>query len=190
MSALALVFAAAVPAVAAPEPGAPAATEPQKPVIHVTTTNLPVANGSGAYATAVTSCPAGSVLVSGGMWGSKIDATDPVPPINGLHAKGTFPSDASGTMIANGAQNPEFWAALGNFGGQAEDGDKITSFAVCAAGTKLDHRVVSVASVAGPNRLGTARVTTACPDGTVAVGGGSHTPPRRPPARCSANPST
>ncbi|MCM3920374.1 Ig-like domain-containing protein [Frankia sp. AiPs1] len=185
-SALALVFAAAAPAgaapaVAAPTPGQPAVAAPQKPVIHVTTTNLPVPGASGAYATAVTSCPAGSVLVSGGMWGSKIDATDPAPPINGLRAKGNFPSDASGTMLANGAQNPEFWAALGNFGGQAEDGDKITSFAMCAEGTKLDHRVVSVSSVPGPNQPSLAYVTTACPDGTVVVGGGGHTlPPQAP----------
>lgn len=177
LSALALVFAAAAPVAAAPTPGAPEAGMPAEPVVHVTTTNLPVPGAPSAWATAVTSCPVGSVLVSGGMWGSKTDATDPVPPINGLRAKGTFPSDASGTMSTNGAQNPQFWAALGNFGGQAEDGDKITSFAMCAEGTKLDHRVISAASVPAPRQLGSAQVTTACPEGTVVVGGGGHTLP-------------
>ncbi|CAO5250676.1 Ig-like domain repeat protein [Frankia sp. AgKG'84/4] len=177
MSALAVTVAMAAPAAAAPAPGAAPADTAQRPVIRVTRTDVSVPGAPSAYATAVTSCPAGSVLVSGGMWGSKIDATDPIPPINGLRAKGTFPSDASGTMVVNGAQNPEFWSALGNFGGQAEDGDKITSFAMCAEGTKLDHRTVAVASVPGPVRAGLAYTTAACPDGTVAVGGGAHTIP-------------
>ncbi|WP_235498123.1 Ig-like domain-containing protein [Frankia sp. R43] len=151
--------------------------DPREPVIHVATTDLPVPPASSAFATAVTACPEGSVLVSGGLWGSKVDATDPVPPINGLRAKGSFPSDASGTMSSTGTQNPQFWAAVGNFGGQAEEGDKITSFAVCAQGTQLDHRVVSVASAPGPLRAGNVLVTAACPEGTVVVGGGSHTLP-------------
>ncbi|MEX5635605.1 Ig-like domain-containing protein [Parafrankia sp. FMc2] len=183
MSALALVMTTVPPAAAAPTPGEPAAAQPPRPTIRVATTSLPVPAVSSAFATAVTSCPAGSVLVSGGLWGSKIDATDPVPPINGLRAKGDFPSDASGAMSANGAQNPQYWAAVGNFGGQAEQGDKITSFAVCAEGTQLDHRVVSVASVPNPTtfQMGNAQVTTACPDGTVVVGGGAHTlPPEAP----------
>ncbi|WP_018504814.1 Ig-like domain-containing protein [Parafrankia discariae] len=178
---LALALAAAAPAVVAP--AAAAAAEPQQPVIHVTSVDVPVPSAAaGANTTAVTSCPAGSVLVSGGMWGSKIDATDPIPPINGLRAKGSFPSDANGISSTDGAQNPEHWAAVGNFGGQTEDGDKITSFAVCAEGANLDHRVVAVTAVPGPVRAGLAYATAACPDGTVVVGGSAYTPPPQSPS--------
>ncbi|WP_163548915.1 Ig-like domain-containing protein [Candidatus Frankia nodulisporulans] len=176
MAAASLTLGAAAPSLAAGPPAA-GAGEAREPVIHVISTDTPVTNAPSAFATAVSTCPAGSVLVSGGMWGSKVDATDPAPPINGLRAKGTFPSDASGTVSLDGTQDPVFWAAVGNFGGQSEEGDKITSFAVCAEGTALDHRVVSVASVAAPTQVGTPLVTAACPTGTIAVGGGGHTVP-------------
>jgi hypothetical protein len=107
------------------------------------------------------------------MWTGKSDPADPTPPINGLRAKGTYPSNNAGTPVANGTTNPQFWSATGNFGGQSESGDQVTSFALCAD-KKANHRVVAVASINGPTIPQTAATVTAtCPSGTIIVGGGA-----------------
>lgn len=107
------------------------------------------------------------------MWTGKADPADTTPPINGLRAKGTYPSGTTGTPVSDGTANPHSWSATGNFGGQPEPGDQVTSFALCAS-KKANHRVVAVASVNGPTVPQTAATATAtCPSGTIIVGGGA-----------------
>ncbi|WP_239375344.1 hypothetical protein [Frankia sp. Cj5] len=55
-----------------------------------------------------------------------------VVPINGLRAKGSCPGDGAGVPRTEGTPDPGFWSATGNFGGQSETGDQMTSFALCA----------------------------------------------------------
>ncbi|WP_018504815.1 Ig-like domain-containing protein [Parafrankia discariae] len=172
LSTLALALAAAAPAVVAP--AAAAAAEPQEPVIRVTAADVPVPVTPSGSATAVTWCPTGSVLLGGGVRASGINVTDPVPPINGLRAKGTFPSHADGTQINDQTgEIPEYWAGVGDFFGQPEDGARVSSFAVCVSGATLLGQLAVRAQLAiGPREAGIVQTTAACPGGTVAVSGG------------------
>ncbi len=162
LCALALVWMWAVPAAADPVPD-----------IGVATAGAPMTAGSATATTVVANCPAGSRLVEGGIWAGRTDSSDPAVPINGLRAKGGYPADNSGAPLTDGAADPSFWSATGNFGGQSETGDQVTSFALCA-GKKYNHRVVAVASVDGPTTAQTAATVTAtCPVGTMIAGGGA-----------------
>jgi hypothetical protein len=162
LCAVALVCAWAMPATADPVPS-----------IRVATASVPMTAGSATATTVVAACPSGTRLVGGGMWTGKADPADPAVPINGLRAKGSYPSDSGGAPLTGGAADPGFWSATGNFGGQSETGDQVTSFALCAS-KKNNHRVIAVASVQGPTTAQTTATATAtCPAGTTIVGGGA-----------------
>lgn len=139
----------------------------------VATVSVPMPNTPASVTNAVAACPAGTALVGGGIHVGRAEPADPTTPTNGLRVKGTYPSNATGTPVTNFAINPSRWAAEGTFGGQSEDGDQVTSFAMCTtAGSVL--RLVAVASINGPTAAATtASVTTTCPAGTTLVGGGA-----------------
>src|SRR3989442_482115 len=71
-------------------------------------------NAAGTATNAVAQCPAGTVLVGGGIRVGR--ATDTATPGNGLKVNGTIPSDSGGNPVANGATDPSFWTAVGGFG--------------------------------------------------------------------------
>ena len=48
--------------------------------------------------------------------------------------RGSYPSDAAGTPVANGALNPGSWGAVVQAGGQATPGTNVHVFALCGAG--------------------------------------------------------
>jgi hypothetical protein len=77
----------------------------------------------------------------------------------------------------DGALDPQAWSATAGFAQQAQRGNEVTSFALCAT-TPFDRRVVSVATVAGPTGArAEARATATCPAGTVVLGGGAQVLP-------------
>lgn len=153
-------------------------------VLHtrVAAVSVPMPNTPASVTIAVAACPAGTALVGGGIQVGRADPADPTTPTNGLRVKGTDPSDATGAPVANFAINPRHWTAEGTFGGQSEDGDQVTSFAMCAtAGSVL--RLVAVASINGPTAAATtASVTATCPAGTTLVGGGALGTPASSPS--------
>lgn len=154
---------------------APAAAVIPLPVLHtwVAAVSIPMPNTPASVINAVAACPAGTALIGGGIQAGRGDPADPTTPTNGLRVKGTHPSDATGTPVANFAINPRHWTAEGTFGGESEDGDQVTSFAMCAT-TGSVLRLVAVASVNGPTTAATtASVTATCPAGTTLVGGGA-----------------
>ena len=138
--------------------------------IQVASVSQPMGNAAGTATNAVAQCPAGTVLVGGGIHLGR--ATDTATPGDGLKVNGTVPSDSGGNPVANGAADPSFWTAVGGFGAVSEPGDQVTAFAMCSTGGPA-HTVVSVASVNAPTASGaTATVTAGCPAGTGLVGGG------------------
>jgi hypothetical protein len=162
LSAVALACSGAAPGTAAPLPD-----------VRVATASAPMTAGSATATTTAVACPAGTRLVGGGMWTGRADPNDPAVPINGLRAKGTFPSDGDGNPLRASTADLGLWSATGNFGGQSETGDQVTSLALCAT-KKFRHRVVAVASTAGPTGTqSVASATATCPAGTTAVGGGA-----------------
>jgi uncharacterized repeat protein (TIGR01451 family) len=136
----------------------------------VASVSQPMGNTPGTATNAVAQCPAGTVLVGGGIRLGR--ATDTATPGNGLKVNGTIPSDSLGNPVANGATDPAFWNAVGGFGGQSEAGDQVSAFAMCTIGGPA-HTVVAVASANAPTAAATATVTASCPGGTRLVGGGA-----------------
>jgi len=120
------------------------------------------ASGPAAPATAVTvtaSCPAGSLLVGGGV-GTAL-AGGGKPP-SSLHANGSVPTK-------------DGWRATGATGGQPVLAGQTTSFALCAAGGPASTRIVEATSP-GPRAARTvAQATASCPAGSLLVGGGGWT---------------
>src|SRR2546430_313386 len=55
-------------------------------------------------------------------------------PQQGVHLRGSYPSDASGSPLGNGALNPGSWGAVVQAGGQATPGTNVHVFALCVAG--------------------------------------------------------
>lgn len=81
-----------------------------------------------AAALAVATCPSGASLVSGGAL-TGLPARG-VPP-QGLHLRGSFPSDATGQAPSGGGVAGS-WSAVANNGGLASLGASTTAFALCA----------------------------------------------------------
>ena len=146
----------------------------------VATATQPMGATAASATNATARCPAGTVLLGGGIQVGR--AADTAIPNNGLKVNGTMPSDSSGNPVAGGATDPSFWTAVGGFGGQAEAGDQVTSFAVCSTGGP-GHTVVETASVTGVAAQGSPPLiaTASCPSSTSLVGGGAlGTPPSEP----------
>jgi len=144
-----------------------------------------VTNAAASQTPATAGCPAGTVLVGGGIrvfhaTGDQIIVSSTYEPINGLVVKGSLPTDPSGTTVPSA--DPANWTALGGFVGQSEAGDDVTAFAMCSTGGPTHTQVVT-ATVNGPVVASTtALVTASCPAGTRLVGGGAATAPSSSPS--------
>jgi len=75
-------------------------------------------------------CPARTVAVGGGMYAGPSDLHR---TLQGLHLRGSFPSDAAGKLLGTGGR-PTSWSAVANAGGIIALGARTTSFALCTRG--------------------------------------------------------
>ncbi|HWD08704.1 MAG TPA: hypothetical protein VHA57_06375 [Actinomycetota bacterium] len=100
---------------------------PRSPMT-VVATRVTGPSGPATAATATTTCPTGTRLLSGGA------LTGPPAwdrPPQGLHLRGSFPSDESGQPPGNGGA-VRSWSALANDGGLPALGTSTVAFALCA----------------------------------------------------------
>ena len=81
------------------------------------------------FTTSSVPCSSGTLL-DGGVSADLNGAT----PQQGVHLRGSYPSDAAGSPLGNGALNPGSWSAIVQAGGQATPGTSVHVFALCAAG--------------------------------------------------------
>jgi hypothetical protein len=79
-----------------------------------------------------TSVPCSSGALLGG--GVSVDQTGGTVPQQGVHLRGSYPSDASGTPVSDGALSPGTWSAVVQAGGQNTPGTSVHAFALCVAG--------------------------------------------------------
>ena len=132
------------------------------------------ARGPAAPATTVKAtgdCPAGTVLVGGGISVAPLGGGAPPPS---LHVDGTHPSDSPGRPANSGAR-PGAWTAVGATGGQVVVGAGTTEFALCIEAARAAS-MVEVARAPGPAIAATtARAIATCPAGTSLLGGGGLT---------------
>jgi alpha-tubulin suppressor-like RCC1 family protein len=177
---VAMLLTVSIPWVPQATPAEAAAVSVQVAAVTQTVTNL-----AASQTPATAGCPAGTVLVSGGIrvfhaTGDQIIVSSTYEPINGLVVKGSLPTDASGTIVPSA--DPAHWTALGGFAGQSEAGDDVTGFAMCSTGGPA-HTEVVTATVNGPVAAATVAVVTAsCPADTRLVGGGAQTAPFSSPS--------
>lgn len=66
------------------------------------------------FTTSTVACASGTLL-DGGV---SVDLNGAIPQ-QGVHLRGSYPSDATGTPVTNGALNPGSWSAVVQAGGQA-----------------------------------------------------------------------
>jgi len=81
------------------------------------------------FTTSTVACASGALL-DGGV---SVDLSGATPQ-QGVHLRGSYPSDASGSPLGNGALNPGSWGAVVQAGGQATPGTNVHVFALCVAG--------------------------------------------------------
>ena len=81
------------------------------------------------FTTSTVACASGTLL-DGGVSADLNGAT----PQQGVHLRGSYPSDATGTPVANGDLSPGSWSAVVQAGGQATTGTNVHTFALCGAG--------------------------------------------------------
>jgi hypothetical protein len=129
------------------------------------------------FVTTTVGCPPGNVSLGGGV------KTVP-PPDSGqpspLHLDGSFPSDASGHPVADGASST-YWTAIVEEGASVDSANGRTRtyvFAICGGGGGALSTIVKVSTVQGPfGASGIVTTTATCPAGTILVGGGANTVP-------------
>jgi hypothetical protein len=147
--------------------------------VHVAQKDMKVAAAS--ETPAVASCVRGSTLVGGGVYQDSLSGAQ---PINGLRIHGSMPGAANGRPgVAGGA--PTSWAALGGFGGQAENGDFVRAFALCLSGGPpgISDTTLVTRTVKGPEAAATdENVTVSCPSTMRLIGGGASTSPASEPS--------
>ncbi len=125
------------------------------------------AGPAGTFATvhATATCPPGTRLLSGG-------ARTTPGTVGSLKPNGSFPSDAAGAPLTEGA-NPSSWTATGLNGGGGDQGNTTHAFAVCATGAALPNVGIAHARVPGPAAASSAaQVSASCPAGSTLLGGG------------------
>jgi hypothetical protein len=81
------------------------------------------------YTTSTVVCASGALLDGG----ASIDLAG-AQPQQGVHLRGSYPSDATGSPLGNGALNPGSWGAVVQAGGQNTPGTNVHTFALCVAG--------------------------------------------------------
>jgi hypothetical protein len=147
----------------------PSKSGPLVEVVAIRTARGPAAPATTVKATG--SCPAGTVLVGGGISVAPLGGGTPPPS---LHVDGTHPSDPAGRPVTSGARLGA-WTAVGATGGQLVIGAGTSEFALCVKGAPAAS-TVEVARVPGPAVAATtARATATCPGGTSLLGGGGLT---------------
>lgn len=129
-------------------------------------------SGTDASATTTANCPAGTRLLGGGAK-SELASNASVKVI------GSYPSNSSGSAVADGATNPTSWTAVALNGGMAGTGNQTTAFAICSgSGITVTGITVTVkhTHVSGPTTAGsstTATSSTCGTSGNMISGGGS-----------------
>jgi hypothetical protein len=124
-------------------------------------------------------CPAGRQLVGGGALTTTPDTVnDGVTPGNNSNLKplASYPSDSSGTMLADGSPAADSWSAYGSSGANVGNPtDKVIAFAVCSTGESTPGVRLARSDTSGPlAQIGTTVLTTpvTCPAGTRLLAGG------------------
>src|SRR5207245_490076 len=108
------------------------------------------------FTTSTVSCPSGT-LVDGGV---SVDQSGGAVPQQGVHLRGTYPSDGSGTPVANGAQSPNSWSAIVQAGGQNTPGTNVHVFALCGTVAPPPSADVSITKTASPDPVSVGNTLT------------------------------
>jgi hypothetical protein len=85
---------------------------------------------TGSTFTATSASCSSGLLLGGGVTTDLAGAE----PQQGVHLRGSYPSDAGGAALGNGALSPGTWTGIVQAGGQATPGTDVHVFALCAAG--------------------------------------------------------
>jgi hypothetical protein len=88
---------------------------------------------SDPFALATARCPKGTVLLGGGMLADgSASGPDGGVPQQGVHVRGTYPSDGKGAPVGEGATAPTAWTVVVQSGGQPTPGTDTHAYALCA----------------------------------------------------------
>lgn len=113
-------------------------TDANPPTITVARTDTAGVNGQlgTTVTTATASCASGRMMSGGFRVDETVGATGGLQPQQGYHMRGSYPVDASGNEVANGATNPATWKTVLQAGGQtlgASNHMNTKTFALCSA---------------------------------------------------------
>ena len=126
----------------------------------------------GSAVTLTATCDPGTGLLSGGA--AADNAGDFTNPQQGVHLRGSYPSDPAGHPVANGAAAPASWSGVVQIGGQDTTAG-VHDFALCATAETAPSADVSVTatgtdpSAAGGTLIYTVTVADAGPNAATGV---------------------
>src|SRR5262245_53932602 len=90
-------------------------------------------SGSDPISTVTATCPTGTTLIGGGALGTGNAPGDDGGNIQqGVHLRGSYPSDGGAVPVGNGAKNPGSWSSIVQSGGQNTPGTDSFAYALCA----------------------------------------------------------
>jgi uncharacterized repeat protein (TIGR01451 family) len=102
--------------------------------------------GQDPVATATATCPVGATLLDGGaLADGNAPGPDGGPPQQGVHLRGSYPSTAAATAVADGTSAPASWSSIVQSGGQATPGTDTHAFALCAQAAGADLSIAKYA---------------------------------------------
>jgi len=103
------------------------------PAVEVAVVDAPAPTTAGTFTNTTVACPSGTTLLDGGFAiDETVGTTSGLEPNQGIHSRGSFPSDGSGNAVANGTVNAGFWTAVVQPGGQSTPNHFVHVFALCA----------------------------------------------------------
>jgi hypothetical protein len=89
--------------------------------------DAPGPTAGSTFSTVPATCVTGTRLLGGGV--NADNSTGPLQP--GVHLRGSYPSDAAGTPVGNGAIDPTTWTGIVQAGGQPTPNTVTHTFALC-----------------------------------------------------------
>jgi hypothetical protein len=89
--------------------------------------------GSDPFVITTTTCMPGTTLLSGGVLADQNEpgSSTVVAPQQGVHVRGSYPSNAKGVALGDDASAPSSWTAIIQSGGQPTPGTDSHVFALC-----------------------------------------------------------
>ena len=108
--------------------------------VQVAVTDAPSPSTAGTFTNTTATCPNHTTLLDGGWeYDETVNNVSGLEPNQGLHSRGSYPSDASGNMVAGGTVDATSWSVVTQPGGLTTLNTTVHAYALCARYGLREH---------------------------------------------------